>query len=132
MEALKIYRQNNRTRRQQQQQGKQSNLPITATTGSGRNVYIEGYGFVPVYNLTQQQFDNLTQRLVNNPSAVFQNLPEGTYQVRTSSGQTAIVGTSGGGSTYDPCSIHTWGSFNWNWCRMMKTFQSGMGTSGGY
>jgi hypothetical protein len=136
--AMRIYRQNIIQRRRDariaRQQQQQQNRPITTTptqSYSSSTTYIPNYGNVEVHNLTPAQFNNITQRLVNDPYTTFANLREGVYQVGT--GGSGASGTGGGGSHFgDSCGGYSWGTFNWSWCRTMAAMHSGGMRTGGY
>ncbi len=135
MAALKVYRQQIRTIRRQQQIQRQQNKPITVTTSNYNygQTYIPNYGFVEVHNMSPAQFGRLTESLVKDPFSTFAKLEEGVYQVKgTSTVGTGTVVTVGGGTAASPCDIYSWGSFNWSWCKTLAGLRNMGAGTGGY
>jgi hypothetical protein len=137
MAALKIYRQQIRDIRRQQQIQRQQNQNITVTTSNYNygQTYIPNYGFVEVHNMTPAQFNKVTESLVSDPFGTFSRLEEGVYQVRGTSSvgmgtTTTITGGGGGSGEPNQCAGYTWGSFNWSWCRMIAGLRMSAGTGG--
>jgi len=116
----------------------QMNQPIPnihSHNSSPKTDYISGYGNVPLYELSENRFNQIWTNLQTDLSSTFDRLPERTYTVAGGGGggtSGGSGGSGGGGGGGQSCGGHAWGSFDWAHCNMIRNWHSSSGGSGGY